>query len=154
MKQKLLLFFLVSCTHLCRAVITIQASSLSCAMPTEINESAIIELDVPLNIDGPGTCQLITAGAGFGLGDTVTFRPTQSNTITITSVTQFSDIGMIEIVDAGMWDTRSFDQTTQTFIFESVEIIMQPGGSILADGLKFQLRGTSNITTQAVSLPA
>ncbi len=153
MKQKILLFFLVSFAYTCKAVVTIQASSLDCTTPTEINESAIIELDVPLNIDGPGTCELITAGAGFGLGDTVTFRPTQSNTITITSVTQFSNIGMIEIVDAGMWDTRSFDQTTQTFIFESVEIIMQPGGSILADGLKFQLRGTSKITTQAVALP-
>lgn len=137
----------------CNALITIQASSLSCSTPTELNESAIIELDVPLTIDGPNVCALVTAGAGFGIGDTVTFRPTQSNLITLTSTTILNDIGMLEVQNAGMWDTRSFDQTTQRFIFENVEIIMQPGTTILADGLTFQLLGTSNITTEGVKLP-
>lgn len=132
---------------------TILASALSCGAPTVLTESTTIELDVPLEVSGPGLCQLITAGGGFGPGDTVTFVPTVAKTITITSTTIINAIGMIEIVNPGIWDLRTFTQPTQRFIFQDVDIIMQPGGSILADGVTFQLKGTSKIITQPVALP-
>ena len=132
---------------------TILASSLSCGAPTALTESTTIELDVPLVISGPGLCQLITAGGGFGPGDAVTFISTISKTITITSTTIINAIGMIEIVNPGVWDLRTFTQSTQRFIFQDIDIIMQPGGSILADGVTLQLKGTSKLITQPVALP-
>jgi hypothetical protein len=132
---------------------TILASSLSCGAPTALTGSTVIELDIPLVISGPGLCQLITAGGGFGPGDTVTFIPTISNTITITSTTIINAIGMVEIINPGIWDVRTFTQPTQRFIFQDIDIIMQPGGSILADGVTFQLKGTSKLITQPVALP-
>ena len=129
----------------------IQASSLSCGAPTVLNGSAIIELDVDLDITG--LCELISAGGGFGVNDTVTFRPAGANCVNIKSDVVISSINIITVSNPGIWDVRSFNQSTQKFIFENVTITMDPGGTILADGVTFQLNGTSQIITNAVTVP-
>lgn len=146
------IFSLSLFTFYCDAI-TIQASSLDCSVPAVLNESAIIELDIPLEISGPDLCELITAGPGFGIGDTVTFIATNANNITLTSDTVLNNIGILTVQNPGIWDVRSFTHSTQRFIFQDIHITMQPGGSILADGVTFQLLGTSKITTQPIAEP-
>lgn len=148
-KYILLCFFISSISH---ALVTIQASSLSCSMPTILNESAIIELDIALEIIG--MCELITAGPGFGSTDTVTFNPTAAQTITIKSNVVVSPIGIITVANPGVWDVRSFNQSSQKFIFNNITINMNPGGSILADGVTFQLNGQSQLITNPVTQPS
>lgn len=143
------LIFLLLFTKQAYAVVTIQASSLSCTTPTVLHESAIIELDVPLEITG--LCALLSAGSGFGSNDTVTFRPTTTNTITISSETIVNTINIITAINPGIWDVRSFNSGMQTFIFESVLMYMDPGATIVADGLTFQLLGTSQLITNPIS---
>lgn len=142
------LLLLIFTSSLSRAVVTIQASSLSCMTPTILTTSTIIELDIPLIIDG--TCSLITAGIGFGPTDTVTFEPIAANNITLTSFITTSPIGTITVINPTVWDVRSFNQSTQKFIFNDVIINMNPGATILADGVTFELRGASQLITTPI----
>lgn len=150
MFKKYLLLLLIF-TRQADAVVIIQASSLNCTTPTVLHESAIIELDVALEISG--FCELLSAGSGFGSNDTVTFRPTEANTITISSETVTNTINIITAIHPGTWDVRSFNSGTQKFIFESVLMYMDPGATILADGLTFQFLGTSQLITNPISTP-
>lgn len=150
LKNYLILLLFITCID--HAQVVIQASNLSCGAPTIINESAIVELDVDLDITG--LCELISAGGGFGANDTVTFCPASAHCVNIKSNVVISSINIITVPNPGIWDVRSFNQSTQKFIFDNVTINMDPGGTILADGVTFQLNGTSQIITNAVTVPA
>lgn len=131
------------------AITTIQASSLNCTTPTVLTGSTIIELDVPLVLNS--SCSLITAGGGFGPNDTVTFRPTVANSITLASSVVVSPIGIITVNDPCIWDVTSFNQSGQKFIFESVIINLNAGATIWADGIIFELQGTSQMITTPIT---
>jgi hypothetical protein len=146
-KHMFILSLLIITTN--HALTTIQASSLSCSTPTVLTDSTIIELDVPLILNS--TCSPIIAGGGFGATDTVTFRPTVANSITLASNVIVSPIGIITVNDPCIWDVTSFNQNGQKFIFESVIINLNAGATIWADGVTFELQGTSQMITTPIT---
>lgn len=148
-KRILIILLLSTATN--HAVTTIQASSLNCTTPTILTDSTIIELDIPLILNS--ACSLIVAGITFGPTDTVTFRPTASNSITLASNVVVSPIGVITVNDPCIWDVTSFNQSGQTFIFENVIINMNAGATVLADGVVFALQGTSQLITTPITAP-
>ena len=145
----LLSLFYVPYAH---SVQIIQASDLSCGAPTMVTETAIVELDIALEITG--LCELLVAAPSFGIGDTITFRVTAPDgRIDINSTVVLNAQQMIVVTNPGIWDVRSFTQPTQQFIFEDVIITLAPGASILADGVTFRLTGQSKIITEPVTIP-
>jgi hypothetical protein len=148
-----LLYIFIACyTISCNAIVTIQASNLSCSVPTEINESAIIELDVPLEISGPGLCELIKAGVGFGPTDTITFTPTQSNIIELKStVIPPTTTAPAQVLDPGIWDLRSFSSFDQQIIFEDVQVLLDPGATFFAGTVTMIFNGTSKVLLQPIT---
>ncbi len=127
----------------------IQSSQLNCTMPMIINETCVIELDVPLVIEG--MCEPIKAGPGFGASDTITFRQSGNIPPQIqlkSTVVPPTAIASAQVLNPGIWDLRSFTNTSQELIFENVLITLDAGTIILADAITLRLKGTSQMIPQ------
>lgn len=147
----IILLISIALTNTIYAVPTILASSLSCTSPTILTESVIIELDVDLIMSG--MCEPIQAGLGFGPTDTVTFiRGANGSRVHLTStVIPPTPTAAAQVLNPAVWNLSSFSSLGQECIFDNVELLLDPGSTIMAGTLSMRFINGSVCNLQPIS---
>jgi hypothetical protein len=154
MKTHLFYSFILICTTYIQslhAVPTILASSLSCTTPTILSGSVIIELDIDLVMSG--MCEPLQAGLGFGPTDTITFiRGANGSRVHLTSVIiPPTPTAAAQVLTPAVWNLSSFSSLGQQCIFDNVELLLDPGTTIMAGTISLRFINGSVCNLQPIA---